>query len=285
MVDNILNGAGDWGLESDQSPISNLQSPLHQKRIIITRSTEQAASLSDKLTRLGANPIVFPVIRFIALPPEPLDSALAQLKQYDWIVFTSVNAVDFFFQRVDELSLNPVLPHVATVGSATAVALQARHIPINFTPDEFTGEALAAGLGDLTGQKVLLPRAKIGRPQIVELLREQGAQVDDVALYDTVTAVPDPDSLAQLQQGFDVVTFTSPSSVRNFLKIINESQHQGFLKSLESLLDKATIACIGPVTADEARKNGLKVTITPSEYTIDNLIQAISDHFQGNYHD
>jgi uroporphyrinogen-III synthase len=269
MADNFVNQTGDWRVEINQSPVSNLQSPLHRKRIVITRSKEQAASFGDKLDRLGAEPVVFPVIQFVALPPEPLDSALVQLERYDWVVFTSVNAVEFFFRRIDELALTLKLPCVATVGSATAVALQSRHIAIDFTPDEFTGEALAAGLGDLTGQKVLLPRAKIGRPQIVDLLRQQGAVVDDVALYDTVTAVPTPDALSQLQQGFDVITFTSPSSVRNFLKITNKT-----------LPDGSVVACIGPITADEARQNGLNVAIMPSEYTIDGLIQAIGDYYR-----
>ncbi|MCB9418214.1 MAG: uroporphyrinogen-III synthase [Ardenticatenaceae bacterium] len=256
------------------------RSPLAGKRIVITRSVEQAASFGEKLAQLGAEPVIFPVIQFVALPPEPLDSALFQLNQYDWLVFTSVNAVEFFFRRVDELDLRLKMPRVATVGSATAVALQARHIAINFTPDEFTGEALAVGLGDLTGQKILLPRAKIGRPQIVDLLRRQGAEVDDVALYDTVTAVPTPDALAQLEQGFDVITFTSPSSVRNFLKILDTARPQRFSKPLRSLLDESVIACIGPITAEEAETNGLNVAIVPSEYTINGLIQAIADYYR-----
>jgi uroporphyrinogen-III synthase len=280
MSDGLLNGTGDWRLETAQPLAPSSQRPLAGKRIVITRSKWQAASFGEKLARLGAEPIVFPVIQFVALPPGLLDDALAQFEQYDWLVFTSVNAVEFFFRRVDELDLRLNMPRVATVGSATAVALQSRHISIDFTPDEFTGEALAAGLGDLTGHKVLLPRAKIGRPQIVELLRQQGAEVDDVALYDTVTAVPTPDALAQLQRGFDVITFTSPSSVRNFLKIVNKSRPEGFQKPFGSMLNEAAIACIGPVTADEAHKNGLNVTITPTEYTIDGLVQAIIDHFQ-----
>jgi uroporphyrinogen-III synthase len=224
------------------------------------------------------------VIRFAALPPEPLDSALAQFEQYDWIVFTSVNAVGFFFQRVDELNLTLKMPRVATVGSATAVALQARGITIDFTPDEFVGEALAAGLGDLSGQHVLLPRAKKGRPQIVNLLRQQGATVDDIALYDTVTAVPTLEALTQLEQGFDIITFTSPSSVRNFLKIIDNCQPPRRANQLRSFLESAIIACIGPVTADEARQYELTVTITPGEYTIDGLVQAVNDYFKTMKH-
>jgi uroporphyrinogen III methyltransferase/synthase len=272
---------GERQVASDQSPGPSPQSPLQDKRIVITRSQSQAASFSEKLQSLGAKPIVFPVIQFTPLSTESLDAALAQFEQYDWLIFTSVNAVDFFFRRVDELKLTLAMPKVATVGSATAVALQARHINIDYTPDEFVGEALAAGLGDLTGQKVLLPRAKIGRPQIVNLLRQQGAEVADVALYDTVTAVPSPEALAELAQGFDAVTFTSPSSVRNFLKILDNSRPQGFQKPLGSLLGQAVIACIGPITAEEARQNNLSVTLTPPEYTIDGLIQDLITYFEG----
>lgn len=264
----------------NQPPAASPQPPLLGKRIIITRSEDQAQSFAQKLAQLGAEPIVFPVIRFVPLAAEALDTALAQLAQYDWVIFTSVNAVDFFFRRVDELKLTPSLPQVATVGSATAVALQSRHIPITYTPETFTGEALVTGLGDLTGQRILLPRARIGRPEIVDLLHRQGAAVDDIALYDTVTAVPTPAALDNLENGFDVVTFTSPSSVRNFLKIISESRPKGFQKPFGALLEQATIACIGPVTADEARRYGLPVTIMPAAYTIDGLIQAIVDYFE-----
>jgi uroporphyrinogen III methyltransferase/synthase len=130
---------------------------------------------------------------------------------------------------------------------------------------------------------VLLPRAKIGRPQIVEFLREQGAQVDDIALYDTVPAVPTPDALAQLQKGFNVITFTSPSSVRNFLKILETTRPQRFSKPLRSLLNQAIIACIGPITAEEAEANGFNVAVVPSEYTIDGLIQAIGDYYRRSF--
>jgi uroporphyrinogen III methyltransferase/synthase len=115
----------------------------------------------------------------------------------------------------------------------------------------------------------------------VDLLRQQGAEVDDVALYDTVTAVPSPEALAELAQGFDAVTFTSPSSVRNFLKILDNSRPQGFQKPLGSLLGQAVIACIGPITAEEARQNNLSVTLTPPEYTIDGLIQDLITYFEG----
>ena len=131
-------------------------------------------------------------------------------------------------------------------------------------------------MGDLTGQRVLLPRAKIGRPEIVNLLRAQGAAVDDVALYDTVTAVPTPAALAELEKGVDAITFTSPSSVRNFLQTV-ESRPDRFLKSVRS---NVVIACIGPVTAQQARDLGLTVHVTPEDYTIDGLIDALIRYWE-----
>ena len=261
------------------SKVHSELSSLVGKRIVITRSKKQAASFAAKLVQLGAEPIVFPAIRFIALPTEPLDEALTHFEQFDWLIFTSANAVDFFFRRVDALGLSLPLPRVATTGSATADRLRARQVTIDFTPAEFVGEALALGLGDLTGQRALLPRARIGRPEVVELLRRQGAVVDEVALYDTVTAVPIPNALAELEKGFDAITFTSPSSVRNFLKILNETRPEGFSKPFGSY-DQTTIACIGPITAAEVQKNGLNVSVVPSEYTIDGLVQALADYFQ-----
>ena len=213
------------------------------------------------------------MIEFAALPPEPLDAALGCLPQYDWLIFTSANAVDFFFRRVDERGIRVDGVAVAVVGSATADKLAERGLTPDFMPDEFTGEQLALGLGDLTGKRVLLPRAKQGRPQIVALLRQQGATVDDVALYDTVTAVPTPAALANLAAGFEAITFTSPSSVRNFLKLTDSL-------NLSGLLERAVIACIGPVTAAEAAKFNLHTTLIPDEYTIEGLVQVLQEHFE-----
>jgi len=269
-------------IPSPQSPVSNPQPPLSGKRILVTRSPEQAQDFADKLAALGAEPVVFPVIQFQPLPadlPDPAD--------YDWLIFTSANAVDFFFERLEirdwglettDSLQSPVssLPKVAAVGSATAVKLSSLGVAVDFMPDEFTGEQLAQGLGDLTGQRVLLPRAKIGRPEIVNLLRAQGAAVDDVALYDTVTAVPTPAALAELEKGVDAITFTSPSSVRNFLQTV-ESRPDRFLKSVRS---NVVIACIGPVTAQQARDLGLTVHVTPEDYTIDGLIEALTRYWE-----
>ena len=254
--------------------------PLAHKRILVTRSPEQADALCARLDTLGAIPIRFPAIQFEPLPAPELDDALARLDTYDWLVFTSGNAVRFFLERVaggklqvasDSSRITYHALHIAAVGSATQKLLAQNDIPVDFVPEEFTGEQLVLGLGDVREKRILLPRAKIGRPEIVALLRERGAVVDDIALYDTVTAVPTQSALDELDKGIDVITFTSPSSVRNFLKIV-ESRPVRLAKPDRSV----QIAVIGPSTAAEAEKFGLTVDIMPNEYTIDGLINAIA---------
>ena len=269
---------------------------MAKPRVVVTRTADQAPEFCRKLEAAGFAPVAFPAIQLMPLPTASLEAALKKLDTFDWLVFTSGNAVDFFFQSAissrqsavsnQSSAISPqqsVLPpclKVAATGSATAEKLAALGISVDFIPDEFVGEALAAGLGNLTNQQVLLPRAKRGRPEIVALLQEAGAIVAEVPLYDTVTAVPTPDALTQLANGFEAVTFTSPSSVRNFLKIV-DSRPDKFSKPVRSMLETAVIICIGPITTDTARTLGLIVTLTPVTYTIDAMVEALSNHFKG----
>ena len=251
--------------------------PLTGKRILVTRSVQQAAALSQRFAALGATPVTFPVICFVPLPSEPLKTAVSQLSQYDWLIFTSGNGVKYFFDMAGEALTghdgSVTLPKVAAVGSATVRKLTKRGISVDFVPDTFTGQALALGVGELAGKRVLLPRAQRGRPEIVRLLNEQGATVDDIPLYETQTAVPDLAALDELKKGVDVITFTSPSSVRNLFKIVASLPPGSFD------MHQAVIACIGPSTAEEAEKNGLTVLIQPENYTIDGLVTAVANYF------
>ncbi len=235
-------------------------------RIVVTRRAEQAGEFADKLTAAGFTPILFPTIELRGMDKRPLDDALDALDYFDWLLFTSVNAVDFFFRRVNERDLRPTWPKISVVGSATAARLAQHNLTPDFMPAEFVGEALAAGLGDLTGQRVLLPRAKAGRRALINTLRAQGAGVVEIGLYETVTAV----AAQELTEEYDVITFASPSSVDGFME----------LKSVRS--GHKTIACIGPITAAAAQRHGLPVTITPAEYTIDGLMAALVQHFSQN---
>ncbi|MCP4164426.1 MAG: uroporphyrinogen-III synthase [Chloroflexi bacterium] len=246
---------------------------LQNRRVVVTRSVDQAAALVAELEHLGAIPLVVPAIQFVPLPTDQLDDALRRITSYDWLIFTSANAVRFFYDYVDTLATASPLPKLAAIGDATADLLSSRNREPDFVPSQFVGEQLVQGLGELLGARVLLPRSRIGRPEIVELLRTCGAQVDDIALYDTVTAPPHPAMLADLGQGFDAITFTSPSSVRNFLKII------GDMPDLREQLDKAAIACIGPTTAATAQENDLAVSVMPEVYTIAGLTQALANYY------
>jgi uroporphyrinogen III methyltransferase/synthase len=258
--------------------------PLFGRRVLVTRPRDQAPELVDRLTALGAESILAPMIRII--PPDdlaPLTRAADDPGVFDWIVFTSVNAVDAFMTAVlrghrDLRALKG--PQLCTVGTGTAERLASYGIKVDLVPEEFRAEAVVAALargGPLDGARVLLPRSDIGREVIAEQLRDAGALVTDVVAYRTVLEESqregDPDVFGLLLEGrIDVVTFTSASAVRNFVKIYGEDP-------AVDLLRRTTVAAIGPVTAEAARQLGIEVTVQPASYTIAGLVDAIAAHF------
>ncbi len=244
---------------------------LEGKRVLVTRPRAQAAALIEKLAGLGAVPVVFPTIE-ISAPEDPalLDRAIADLPAYRWVIFTSVNGVTAFWQRLAGLAKDKQVfsgVQVAAIGPATAQALQERGVRPDFVPDEYIGEAILPGLGDVAGQRILLPRADIARKALVDELSRQGAYPEEIAAYRTVPAQPDPQALRELEQGVDIATFTSSSTVRNFFELLGGQA--------QALLAGAVIACIGPITALEARKQGLGVQVVAEEYTVDGLVNAL----------
>ena len=237
---------------------------LKTKKIVVTRSKTQSAEFCQLLTDAGAEPIAFPVIEFEPLAVEPLHEALLT-HQYDWLVFTSANAVEFYFAA----NPPPFAPaRIAVVGAATLEALETQGYYADFVPETFTGEALAQGLGYLQKKRILLPRSKSGRPEITQLLRAQSAVVNDLWLYETVQGVVSAEQLAEIQTA-DAITFTSPSSVRNCLALVGEN----------GLPSGAVVACIGPSTADEARELGLEVAVMPENYTIPDMVTALENYW------
>jgi len=247
--------------------------PLWGKRVVVTRARAQAAEMCALLKAQGAEPISFPAIA--VAPPEdwaPLDEAIAALDRYDWVIFTSVNGVHSFWERLavlgkDDRALEGV--RVAAIGPATAHALRERGVTADFVPAKYVAEEVAAGLGDVHGQRFLLPRADLAREALARLLREAGATVDEIVAYRTVVGEGGSDVRGMLERGeIDAVTFTSSSTVRYFLQRIGPEATR--------LLDEVVIACIGPITARTARELGLQVDVLAEEYTVEGLVRALA---------
>jgi uroporphyrinogen III methyltransferase/synthase len=247
--------------------------PLAGKRVLVTRAREQAPPLVGELTGAGAEVVEFPTIEVRRLPDTaPLDRAISQLGGYAWIGFTSVNSVRFFWQRLAELRATlPEGIRVAAVGSATARALSEMQVRVDAVPTEFTGDHLAARMGEVSDRRILLPRAVGGREALAVLLRERGATVDDLAIYESVAAVPTPEVLARLEPRLDAATFTSGSAVKCFVELTGGNHRK--------VLGGAVVACIGPFTAAAARTVGLTVPVEPAEHTIPGLVRALVAHY------
>jgi uroporphyrinogen III methyltransferase/synthase len=248
--------------------------PLFGQHVLVTRTRQQASALSNRLRGLGAEVIELPTIRIA--PPEnwaPLDRAIASCERYDWVILTSVNGVRFFWERLahaglDARSLAGV--KLAAIGPATAGELKVHGLRPDYVPGEYVAEAVAAGLGDVRGQRMLLPRADIARPALADLLCEGGAEVVEVVAYRTLRPTVGSGELGDLLAPVTVATFTSSSTVRNLAAM---AQDAGL--DLPHALEKATIACIGPITAQTAQELGLPVHVVAKEYTIDGLVQTL----------
>ena len=242
------------------------------KRILVTRPSAQADDFAKKLHSAGFEPIFFPVIEIRPIENNiALDRAFAKLGCYDWIVFTSVNAVDVLFERFSYTLLEKGSGlKFAAIGPKTAEALQARGIDLDFVPDEYVAESILPGLGDVRGKWVLLPRGEIARKALPEAIAEAGGIAHEIAVYRTLPVQPDPEGLAALKSGIDWVTFTSPSTVQNFVETLRQQN----LDPLQ-LAGKPEIVRIVPITERAAREEGFEVSVVAEKYTTDGLINPI----------
>ena len=250
--------------------------PLFGKRVLVTRTRSQASTLSGLLRERGAQAVELPTIEI--RPPSdygPLDEALDRLDTYDWVVFTSANAVDAVFARLGAMALDARAfggVELAAIGPATVRALAGRGLSSDLVPDVFTSSAIVEALRDRAapGARVLLPRTDIAPASLREGLRRNGSEVDDVAAYSTVAPeaiAPRLDSI--LSAGIEVAAFTSSSTVRNLLNAVNGSTDR---------ISDSIIACIGPVTAATAGELGLRVDIVADVHTVPGLVDALERH-------
>jgi uroporphyrinogen III methyltransferase/synthase len=253
--------------------------PLFGKRIVVTRPRAQAANFIELLERQGAEVILCPTIETVSLASyERLDKALDEIASYAWVIFTSVNGVKFFFARLRERrqdirTLGAV--RIAAIGPETARAVEQLHLRVDAVPREYRAEAVIPTLGNVKGQRILLPRAAEARAILPQELQALGAQVDEIAVYRTIrpqdtTAEP---LQALFEQGkIDLVTFTSSSTVRNFVSLFPAD-------TIRTVLGATRVGCIGPITADTAREYGLEVAVQPSSYTVPAFAEAIIRYF------
>ena len=257
--------------------------PLLGKRIVVTRAREQASDLVRQLSDLGADCLEYPTIKIVPADDlTPMDRGIENLSDYDWIVFTSVNGVKFFFERLfetdrDVRALNHL--HTAAIGPATAERLFQFGLKSDIIPKNYRAESVVKAFRQekLKGKKILLPRAGEARPVLPVELRKMGAEVDEVTAYLTEKVQDNADLLVkQLKENsIDLITFTSSSTVKNFKSLLPPDK-------FNQLIDGATIASIGPITTDTASELGFKVHITAESYTIPGLCEAILKYYRNH---
>ncbi len=252
--------------------------PLSGRVIVVTRPRRQSRPLADALRRLGATVVEAPAIEIE--PPSDfraLDEALGRIAKYDWVVFTSVNGVEAFFDRLSEVGPQASLSsqRFAAIGPATAESLRELGFEAEVVPEKFVAEEVfrsIADRGDVSGKRFLLPRADIAREALPELLRAAGGIVDVVVAYRTVPAEEEMRRASSLvERGeVDMVTFTSASTARSFFAKLDPRAVEG----------RAVAASIGPITSNALRGLGVRPAVEAERFTTDGLVEAILRHYR-----
>lgn len=255
--------------------------PLKNRRVVVTRARDQAQAFVTLLEAQGAEAICFPTI--VILPPEDwgsLDRALDDISTYDWCIFTSARGVEAVAEHLKERGQDPnvlAVVELAAIGPKTAKALEELSLKVSCVPDEYRAEAIISAIGapNFAGSRFLLPRAKVAREVLPETIRALGGTIDVVEAYRT--EAPEPSQTAAIvdrlrKREIDAVTFTSSSTVTNFMALMKE--HGG-----AKLLEGVVVACIGPITAETASNAKLSPTIVAKDYTIEGLVEAMIEHF------
>jgi len=256
--------------------------PLFGKKILITRSREQSRKMAEKISELGGDPILFPTIS--NLPPTnlgPLDHAIEKIHTYHWVIFTSVNGVERFFERFFKLKddiRDMAGPRLGAIGPMTAAAIRQHGLKVDLLAKEFIAEGVLDLLeeADVKGKRFLIPRAESAREVLPEGLSQMGAEVEVVSAYRT--GLPDGLDVEKTRtmlsrKKVDAVTFTSSSTVNHLVKMLDSAD-------LPALLDGVVVASIGPVTSGTLRENGLPVHVEAAEYTVDGLVAALAKYFK-----
>lgn len=286
----LLRKAGTYGLRGDALLVvgpgvelsekldTMSRRPLHGRRVLITRARHQVDPFRRELVDLGAAVIEVPTLEIQPMPTdERVREAIKSLERTALVIFASANAVDIFFQMLLGTGADARALHTSklcAIGQETAESLERHGLRPELVTSEYTAEGLAKALEgwEMKGMRVLVPRAEVARDALPSLLANRGAEVEILPVYRAMCPPDAGPALLRLfnAEGVDVITFTSSSTVYNFVKAFPEDR-------LPAILGDAEVACMGPVTADTARKLGLKVSIVAREYTTHGLVQAIAE--------
>lgn len=246
--------------------------PLENLCILVTRTRKQSGSFAGLLREQGARVVEVPTIEIRPLDPGPLDAVLDRLESYDWLLFTSVNAVDIFFRRYQARPDRSPLPRICCIGPATAERVRSFDAAVALLPGVYQAEGIidefsALHGNDLRGLRILLPRARVAREILPRQLEEKGARLDLIPVYETVVPEESRTIMDRILNDSmpDLVTFTSSSTVRNFVEIAGERED----------LEQVRCAVIGPITAEVARESGLNIVCMAENSTIPDLVDAI----------
>jgi uroporphyrinogen III methyltransferase/synthase len=248
---------------------------LEGKRILITRPPDGAGEMAEYIKKEGGEPVIIPAIELKRIRSPEIEKTIKNLKKYDWLIFTSANAVEFFFEILLENKIDlRRLSHlkIGVIGEKTAESLQKKGIFPDLLPERFVAESIVEEFKkiQIKGKKILIPRAEVAREVLPEQLKNMGAKVHVLPIYRTVK----PRGLQkriyeELKKGVDMVVFTSSSTVKNFMEI----------KGIKKFLN-IPFAVIGPVTAETLTKYGFKPSVMPEKYTAKSLVKEISKFFR-----
>ena len=258
------------------------QKPLFGKNIIITRASEQVSGLRDKLNTYGANIIELPTIKTVHVKSwKKVDSSIKNISKYDYVIFTSVNGVKYYFDRIKKLKLDSRIFKnitIITIGEKTSAKLSNYGLRSDITPSKYTAEGILSSLKkhNLKNKNVLIPRAKVARDILPLTLRELNAKVTVAECYETVlprtSLAIKKDIIQRLKSGeIDLITFTSSSTFTNFKKMLGKDV---------SYLNNTLISSIGPITSITVEEHGFKAEIQPKKHTIEGLVDSIINHFK-----
>lgn len=236
-----------------------MSQPLNNKKVLVTRPLEQAREFITQLHNVGAQPVLLPLIQIAPSNQKELPE-LYNSSNFNWIIFTSVNAVIFFFKLIDP---NKISSKIAVVGDKTKKAVENLGLEVNFTPSKFTATTLATELSISKGDSIIIPRSEISKETLVESLIKKGAKVFPISIYKNQPLQYSKEELKGIfNGGIDFITFTSGSTVESFI-------------NLPIQLDQEKIICIGPETAKVAQKLNLKVTAIADPHNTEGMIQCM----------